>query len=86
MVSRTATMWKLKRGIFFSVEFGEIEISQNDTVSFGNFDSGKNLLNVVFWKKADGVAIAGSIALNVVTITGAGTNEHCVYMVYGYKA
>jgi len=86
MTSRAATTWKFKKGILFAVEFGEVEISQNDTVTFGNFDSSKALLNVVFWKKTDGTAMTSTIALNVATVTGSGTNQDCVYMVYGYKA
>jgi hypothetical protein len=66
-------------------EFGEVEISQNDTVTFSSFHASKALLNVVFWKKTDGSAVTNTIALNVATVTGAGTNMDCLYLAYGYK-
>lgn len=86
MVDRIETIWKGKNGIYHRAEFGEVEISLNDTVTFENFDSSKGLLNVSLWKKSDGTAMTATIALNVATITGSGTNIDCVYMVYGYKA
>jgi hypothetical protein len=86
MVNRAETLWKAKNGILHRVEFGEVEVSQSDTVTFENFDSSKALMNVVFWKKTDGTAMTSTIALNVATVTGSGTNIDCVYMAYGYKA
>jgi len=86
MVNRLETVWKSKKGILYRAEFGEVKISLNDTVTFDNFDSSKALLNVVFWKKTDGTTMTSTIALNVATITGTGTNIDCIYMVYGYKA
>ncbi len=87
MVSRNPTQWKFKRGIEKAVEFGEIEASQNDTATFGNFDSSLNLLEAYFIKKSDGSEMACTHAAgNVVTFTGAGVNVDCLYMVYGYKA
>jgi hypothetical protein len=66
-------------------EFGTVELTQNDTVTFKNFHALKDLLNVVFWKKTDGAEVTATKALNVATITGAGTNMDCLYMAYGYK-
>lgn len=87
MTQRYPTQWKLKRGIEKALEVGEVEVSQNDTITFSNFDSAVNLLNAYFMKKSDGSEITNThTALNVVTITGAGTNVDCVYMVWGYKA
>jgi len=88
MVSRNPTIWKLIRGkIDKSAEFGEIEVSQNDTATYGNFDSSQNLLEAYFIKKSDGSEMTCThAALNVVTFTGAGTNVDCIYMVFGYKA
>jgi hypothetical protein len=73
------------RAIEKLAEFGEVEITQNDTVTFNNFHASKNLLNVVFWQKTTGVAVTSTITLNVATVTGAGTNMDCLYMAYGYK-
>jgi hypothetical protein len=66
-------------------EFGEVEVSQNDTVTFDSFHASKALLNVVFWKKTDGTLVTSTIALNVATITQAGSSMDCMYMVLGYK-
>jgi hypothetical protein len=73
------------RSIEKIAEFGEVEVTQNDTVTFNNFHAAKNLLNVVFWQKTTGTAVTSTIALNVATVTGAGTNMDCLYMTYGYK-
>jgi hypothetical protein len=86
MVDRSETMWKLKKGILFAAEFGEVEVSKDDVVTFDNFDSAKDLLNAYLMQKTDGTAMANTISKNVITITGTGTNVKCVYMVYGYKA
>lgn len=87
MVSRNPTPFKIKRGIEKTIEHGEIEVSQNDTATFGNFDDTENLLEAYFIKKADGSEMTCThAAANVVTFTGAGTNVTCFYIVYGYKA
>lgn len=88
MVDRSRTVLKQfpsGRTIEKVSEFGEVEITQNDTVTFGNHHASKALLNVVFWKKTDGSVVTSTIALNVATVTGAGTNMDCLYMAYGYK-
>jgi len=81
-------MWKFKRGIYFAAEFGEVEVSNGDTVTFSNFDSSKNLLEAYFIKKSDGSEMTCTHAGgdNVATISGAGSNVDCIYLVYGYKA
>jgi len=87
MVDRNEQLWKGKRGILFRAEFGEVEVSQNDTVTFDGFDSAQNLLQAYFIKKTDGSEMTCTHAANnVATITGAGTNVDCVYVAYGYKA
>ena len=86
MVDRSETVWKAKNGLLFRVEFGEVEVSQDDTITFDNFDTSKALLGAVFLKKTDGTEMTCTKALNVATITGSGTNIDCVYMIYGYKA
>lgn len=86
MVDRSYTVWKTKTGILHRAEFGEVEVSQNDTVTFSGFDSSEDLLNAVFIKKSDGTQLTCTIDKNVATVTSAGTNMDCVYMVYGYKA
>ena len=88
MVERTRTPWKLKRGIYESVEWGEVEVSQNDTIVFDCLTDANNPYNVVFWKMTDGSEMTNTHAAgdNEVSITGAGTDVQCIYMVYGVKA
>jgi hypothetical protein len=88
LVDRQRTIYKrfpAGRSILEVAEFGEVEVSQNDTVTFSNHHTAKALLNVVFWKKTDGSTMTSTIALNVATVTGAGSNIDCIYMCYGYK-
>lgn len=90
MVNRQRTVYKkfpTARSILQVAEFGEVEVTQNDTVTFDCLHATKNPLNVVFWKKTDGTEMTNTHAANtnVVTITGAGTSISCLYMAYGYK-
>ena len=87
MADRSETVWKGKRGILFRAEFGEVAVSNADTVTFDNFSGTDNLLDAYFIKKTDGSEMTCTHAANnVATITGAGTNIQCIYLVYGYKA
>jgi len=86
MVDRAETVWKYKKGLYHRAEFGEVQLSQNDTVTLDGFKSSAALLKALFFKKADGTEMTNTIALNVCTITGAGSNVDCIYVIYGYKA
>lgn len=87
MVDRAETVWKAKNGIYFRAEFGEVEVSKDDVVTFDGFSSTDNLLEAYFIKKSDGSEMTCThVAYNVVTITGTGSNIDCVYLVYGFKA
>lgn len=88
MADRARTVWKLKRGIYEAAEWGEVTVSQNDTVTIGSLVSTSNPYNAVFWKMSDGTEMTNTHAAgsNVCTITGAGTNVKCIYMAYGIKA
>jgi hypothetical protein len=66
-------------------EFGEVEVSQNDTVIFESLHASKTLLNCTLWKKTDGSVLTWTSVGNVATVTSAVTNQDCIYMVYGYK-
>ncbi len=78
----------MKRGIYESVEFGEVTVSQNDTVTLSNHYATANPYSVTLIKQTDGSAMTCTYAAgtNVVTVTGAGTNVACIYMAYGRKA
>ncbi len=88
MADRARTVWKLKKGIPYVAEFGEVEVSQNDTFTLGSFDSAQNPLFVSVRKQVGGGEMACTYVTNnnVVTISGAGSNVDCIYLAYGYKA
>ena len=86
MVDRAESIWAKRKGILHRAEFGEVQISQNDTVTFDSFKSSVALLKALFFKKTDGAEMTNTIALNVCTITGAGSSIDCIYVIYGYKA
>jgi len=86
MADRTKTMWKKKDGILFRCEFGEVTVSLSDTVTFDNFNATSNLVEAYFFKQTDGTEMTVThAAANVVTVSGAGTNIRCIYVVYGYR-
>jgi hypothetical protein len=87
MVDRTETEIKSKEGFVYRWEIGEVEVSNADTFTLGNFSSSDNLLSVYVTKKDGGLEMTCTFAANnVVTITGAGTNIDCFYWAYGYPA
>lgn len=87
MASRGRIPWKVKNGIYESAEFGEVTVSNADTVTMGNLYASANPYNVTFIKMSDGSAMTCTYAAgtNVATITGAGTDIKCIYMNYGRK-
>lgn len=88
MADRGRTPRKIIRGIYETVEWGEVTVSNADTVTFGSLYSTANPYSVTFIKKTDGAAMTCTYAAgtNVSTITGAGTNIDCLYMAYGRRA
>jgi hypothetical protein len=88
MADRPRTVWKLKRGIYEAAEWGEVEVSKDDTVTIGSLMSSSNPYNAVFWKMSDGSEVTNTHAANsnVCTITAVVTDEKCIYMAYGIKA
>jgi len=90
MVERTRTPWKLKRGIYEAVEWGEVKVSQNDTIVFDCLTDAERPYNTVLWKMTDGSEMTNDNGAasgdNEVKVLGAGTDVQCIYMVYGVKA
>ena len=88
MVSRSRTPLKTKRGIYETVEFGEVTVSNADTFTVGSLYATANPYSVTVIKKTDGSAMTCTYAAgtNVVTITGAGTSVDCLYMAYGRRS
>jgi hypothetical protein len=89
MVQRNRTVWKLKRGIYEAVEWGEVEVSDDDTIVFDCLTDSESPYNAVFWKMSDGTEV-GLDAFggdNEVQIDEAGlVDTQCIYMIYGVKA
>ena len=87
MADRNETVLKRIDGIYFRAEFGEVTVSNGDTVTLDQFSATVNLSNVYIMKKSDGTEMTQTHAANnVISITGAGTNVPCIYMAYGVKA
>jgi hypothetical protein len=80
--------WKLKRGIYEAVEWGEVQVSTNDTITVDSIDdAASSIYRHVLWKMSDGAVVESSAATNVITVTDvAASNTKCIYMVYGVKA
>ena len=88
MADRPRTVWKLKRGIYEAAEWGEVTVSNLDTVTIDSLITTANPYNAVFWKMSDGSEVTNThvAGTNVCTITGAVADEKCIYMAYGVKA
>ena len=88
MADRGRTVWKTKRGIYEAAEWGEVTVSNADTVTIGSLIATANPYNFVLWKQTDGSEMTNThvAGTNVCTVSGAGTNVKCLYMAYGVKA
>ncbi len=65
----------------------EVEVSQNDTVTLDDFTTAENLKKAVIMQKSNGSEVTCThAALNVVTVTGSGTNMACILYAFGRKA
>ena len=87
MADRDEVIKWAKNGLnYLRVEFGEVVVSLNDTVTLDSFRDDTNLLEAHLFTKAAGAEMTNAIADNEVTITGAGTDVPCYYVAYGYLA
>ena len=87
MADRSETVLKGKDGIYFRAEFGEVTVSNGDTVTLDQFSATVNLSNVYIMQKSNGTEMTQTHAANnMISITGAGANVPCVYIAYGVKA
>jgi hypothetical protein len=87
LANKSRTPWKTKNGIYESAEFGEVTVSNADTVTLSNLKATANPYTVTLVKMTDGSAMTCtySAGTNVVTVTGAGTDVKCIYLSYGVK-
>ena len=86
MVDRSETLQKLADVKYYAWGVYDVEMSQNDTVTLGDFIATQNLSKTVLMKKSDGAELTCTVANNVVTCTGAATNALCVIFAFGVKA
>ena len=87
MTARDYTKIKHEKGIYESVEFGKVTVSNGDTFTLDGFTTASNLNNVYIMQASDGTEMTNThAALNVVTITGAGTDVKCYYIAHGVEA
>lgn len=88
MADRAETVIKGKNGLWDRLELGEAEVTAGDTITLDGFDTSKALLEAWVFEKATGTAITCTHATAdaKITIGGAGTDQHCYYVAYGYKA
>ena len=90
MVDRPETVWKYKSGIYYRAEFGEVEVSKDDTVTLDSFESTPTgIKKHLLIKESDGAEMASNVhatTKNRIEVTGDGTNIECVYIAYGVKA
>lgn len=86
MVDRSYTRTKKEEAVVHLYETVEAEMTQNDTVTLGEFSSATALLAALIINLDTGATITNSIALNAVTMTGAGTNVKVVVFAFGVKA
>jgi len=90
MTDRSETVWEAKKGIYFRAEFGEVEVSQNDTVTLESFESTPTgIIKALLIKKSNGLEMASNVhatTKNKIEVSGSGSNIECVYIAYGVKA
>lgn len=86
MVDRTYTV-KGKQDARVLQEFmGEAEMSQNDTVTLGEFTLSTNLLQAWLVNSLTGALLTSTISNNQITMTNAGTGLRVTIFAFGVKA
>ena len=87
MTARSVTLLKYKNGPYYRYEVGTVTVSNADTFTLDGFSTTDNLSNVYIMQVSDGSEMTQThAALNVVTVTGAGTDVKCIYLAYGVAA
>ena len=84
MVSRPPTLKKLIKGIYYGYAMYSVEVSLSDTITVSQFSALDNIKFAALIDMADGTEIACTFAaLNVITVSGASTNDKCALFVLG---
>lgn len=64
----------------------EAEMTQNDTVTLGEFMNSENMAQAFLVNQLSGALITSSITNNVITMTGAGSNLRVIILAVGKAA
>ena len=87
MVDRTETLKKIVDVKYYAGAMYEVEVSNADTITLDDFTTAENLKKAVLMKKSDGSEVTCThAALNVITVTGSGTNMECILFAFGRRA
>ena len=86
MVDRSYNIKRKDEVEYYLWQVLDTEMSQNDTVTVGEFLSTTVILIDTLVRKDTGVELTSSIANNVITMTSAGTNLKVVIFAFGVKA
>jgi len=86
MVDRSYNAKKKHEVEYYLWLVAEVEMSQNDTVTLGEFSSSTPILIDTLVRQDTGVELTSSIANNQITLTSAGTNLKIVLFAFGVKA
>jgi len=86
MVDRSASLKKIADVKYYASALFEVIVSIGDTITLSEFDTTVNLSNATLMKNSDGSEITCTVLLNVITVTGAATDEECTLFVFGRRA
>lgn len=86
MVDRSASLKKIADVKYYASALFEVIVSIGDTITLAEFDTTVNLSNATLMNNSDGSEITCTVLLNVVTVTGAATDEECTLFVFGRRA
>ena len=86
MVDRSASLKKIADVKYYASALFEVVVSIGDTITPSEFDTTVNLNKAVIMKNSDGTEVTCTILLNVITVTGAATDEECTLFVFGRRA
>lgn len=87
MTARTLTVYTTKDSFYTRLQWGEVVVTVNDTATVSDFDASSTIWLFKLFKMSNGTEVTCTTALNVATVTEAGTlNEPCFYIAYGLKS
>jgi len=86
MVDRPASLKKIADVKYYASALFTVTVSVGDSITLAEFDTTVNLSKAVIMKNSDGIEITCTVLLNVITVTGASTDEECTLFVFGRRA